>query len=130
MYTRASANGKWGEIYAARMLRQKEGYEIIACDYRGRGGEIDIIAIYKELLVCVEVKARGATAIGAPREWVTEEKRRKLIRTAKLFLLQDGRSFQLRFDVVEVTLDDSVNPPKLLKINHIENAFSCEDEIF
>lgn len=130
MYSRASANGKWGEIYAARMLREKDGYELIACNYRARGGEIDIIAIHKEMLVCVEVKARGKDAIGEPREWVTEGKRRKLIRTAKLFLAQDKRRLQPRFDVVEVWLDDAVTPPKLLKINHIENAFDCDDEIF
>ena len=112
------------------MLREKGGYELIACDYRVRGGEIDLIAIHKELLVCAEVKARGKNAIGEPREWVTESKRRKLITAAKLFLARDGRRLQPRFDVIEVWLDDSSLPPKLLKINHIENAFSCEDEIF
>ena len=130
MYTRAASNGKWGEIYAARMLRDRGDYELIACDYRVRGGEIDIIAIHKELLVCAEVKTRGKGAIGEPREWVTESKRRKLITAAKLFLAEDGRRLQPRFDVIEVWLDDSSLPPKLLKINHIENAFSCEDEIF
>ena len=130
MYTRAASNGKWGAIYAARMLREKGGYELIACDYRVRGGEIDLIAIHGEMLVCAEVKARGKNAIGEPREWVTESKRRKLITAAKLFLAQDGRRLQPRFDVIEVWLDDSSLPPKLLKINHIENAFSCEDEIF
>ena len=130
MYTRAAANGKWGEIYAARMLRDKGDYELIACDYRVRGGEIDIIAIHKEMLVCVEVKTRGKNAIGEPREWVTETKRRRLITAAKLFLAQDGRRFQPRFDVIEVRIDDSRLPPELLKINHIENAFGCEDEIF
>ena len=130
MYTRAASNGKWGEIYAARMLREKDGYELIACNYRVRGGEIDLIAIHGETLVCAEVKARGKNAIGEPREWVTESKRRKLITAAKLFLAQDGRRFQPRFDIVEVWLDDSTIPPALIKINHIENAFSCEDEIF
>ena len=130
MYTRAAANGKWGEIYAARMLRDKGDYELIACDYRVRGGEIDIIAIHKEMLVCVEVKTRSKNAIGEPREWVTETKRRRLITAAKLFLAQDGRRFQPRFDVIEVRIDDSRLPPELLKINHIENAFGCEDEIF
>ena len=130
MYTRAASNGKWGEIYAARMLREKEGYELIACDYRVRGGEIDLIAIYREFLVCAEVKTRSKGAIGEPREWVTEAKRRRLITAAKLFMAQDGRRLQPRFDVIEVKLDDSVLPPKPLKINHIENAFTCDDEIF
>ena len=130
MYTRSASNGKWGEIYAARMLHDKGDYELISCDYRVRGGEIDLIAIHNELLVCAEVKARGKNAIGEPREWVTETKRRKLITAAKCFLAQDGRRLQPRFDVIEVWLDDSSLPPKLLKINHIENAFSCEDEIF
>ena len=130
MYTRAASNGKWGEIYAARMLNEKGDYYLIDCDYRVRGGEIDLIAIHKEFLVCAEVKTRGRGAIGEPREWVTEAKRRRLITAAKLFLAETGRRLQPRFDVIEVWIDDSALPPKLLKINHIENAFNCEDEIF
>lgn len=35
--------GLWGEIYAARFMREN-GYEIITANYRCRLGEIDIIA--------------------------------------------------------------------------------------
>ena len=36
--------GLWGEIYAARFMREN-GYEIITANYRCRLGEIDIIAV-------------------------------------------------------------------------------------
>jgi len=130
MYTRAAKNGKWGEIYAVRMLRETDEYEIVACDYRIRGGEVDIIAIHGQVMAFIEVKTRTGKMIAQPREWVTEEKRRKLIYTAKHFLTTQRSPFQPRFDVIEVVLDDSVLPPKVVRMNHIKDAFRCEDEIF
>lgn len=130
MYTRAAKNGRWGEIYAVRLLRDEKNYDIVACNYRVRGGEIDIIAIDGECIVFAEVKTRGKNAIASPREWVTEEKRRKIIYTAKCFMAFDKRPLQPRFDVVEIILDDSYLPPKAVEINHIIDAFRCEDEIF
>ena len=37
--------GLWGEIYAARFMREN-GYEIITANYRCRLGEIDICLLY------------------------------------------------------------------------------------
>lgn len=58
--------GLWGEIYAARFMREN-GYEIITANYRCRLGEIDIIAKKDGFLVFTEVKTRspGAIAPGA-----------------------------------------------------------------
>ena len=60
--------GLWGEIYAARFMREN-GYEIITANYRCRLGEIDIIAKKDGFLVFTEVKTRslGAIAPGARR---------------------------------------------------------------
>ena len=58
--------GLWGEIYAARFMREN-GYAIITANYRCRLGEIDIIAKKDGFLVFTEVKTRSPGAIAPGR---------------------------------------------------------------
>ena len=51
----AKISGHWGEAMAAEYLRKKR-YEIIACNYHTRFGEIDLIARDRKTVVFVEVK--------------------------------------------------------------------------
>jgi len=53
--------GAHWERVAARDLRRK-GYKIVTRNWRGRRGEIDIVAFDGEVLVFVEVRSRGAAA--------------------------------------------------------------------
>ena len=46
--------GPWGERCAAEYLRRR-GFMLVACNYRCRFGEIDIIARNREYLTFVEV---------------------------------------------------------------------------
>ena len=50
--------GIWGETQAADFLAHR-GYQIVARNYKGVGGEIDIVAQLKKMLVFVEVKQRS-----------------------------------------------------------------------
>ena len=61
--------GAWGEVQAVDHLRKK-GYAILACNYRCRLGEIDIIAKNRDFLVFVEVKLRKSAAYGEAKEFV------------------------------------------------------------
>lgn len=92
-----------------------KGYHILDTNFLCRFGEIDIIAMYKDILVFVEVKGRKNTLHGYPREYVTENKIKKLVLTAKYYL-KTKKIFdkQCRFDVIEVIEDNK-------KINHIKN---------
>ncbi len=83
-------------------------------------GEIDIIAQKQELLVFVEVKTR-TTQHFPLSELITRSKQRKIIRTAKQYLLE----FQVvdkvcRFDVALVTMGQ--NP----SITYLPHAFGEE----
>ena len=49
--------GKKGEDIVAKKLKS-EGFSILHRNYRKRFGEIDIIAVKKDLLIFVEVKMR------------------------------------------------------------------------
>ncbi len=115
------SKGAAGEVLAARFLRDN-GYEIVAGNYRGRLGEIDIIAADDEYIVFVEVKSRQADAFYQPREAVTADKQRRIIKTALLYITRHPDPRQMRFDVIEV-ITDKHEPLKALEIHHIQNAY-------
>lgn len=111
--------GLWGEIYAARFMREN-GYEIITANYRCRLGEIDIIAKKNGFLVFTEVKTRSPGAIAPGREAVGSAKQERIIETASLFMQKNNYDLQPRFDVAEVTLGKKNEP---ISCEYIENAF-------
>ena len=65
--------GKYGEDRAAEFL-VRLGYEIIDRNWRGKSGEIDIIARDRNFLVFAEVKTRTRTGFGHPFEAITAKK--------------------------------------------------------
>ena len=81
--------GDWGEEYARRFLEQK-GYSIIEAKYRGKYGEIDLVAWEGECLVFVEVKSRRSRAFGRPEESVTAAKQQKLVQSAQEYIQAKG----------------------------------------
>jgi putative endonuclease len=111
--------GIWGEIFAARYLRD-HGLTILCANYRTRNGEIDLIAHDDEYIIFVEVKTRGEGAIAEPKEAVDYIKQKKLSITALEFLGNNPYQLSSRFDVIEVFLDENCG---LKKINHIMDAF-------
>ena len=121
----AVSKGAAGEVLAARFLRER-GYDILTANYRTRLGEIDIIAADKQYIAFVEVKTRNDAAIYAPREAVTKEKQRRILRTAARFLQQHPTPLPPRFDVVEV-LTAADDPMKVLEIDHIQGAYEAGD---
>ena len=76
--------GAWGEQCACSYLRE-QGYKILDRNWRGRGGELDVVAYdpEREALVTVEVKTRrarldGHFSAGTPEEAITPVKLRRL----------------------------------------------------
>ena len=72
--------GPWGEALACEYLRGR-GCRIVACNYRSRFGEIDVIAQNDRYLAFVEVKTRSADGLSHPFEAITPSKRAKVIKT-------------------------------------------------
>ena len=113
--------GEWGEEVALGYLKTK-GFIISATGFRSRFGEIDIIVKSNDYLVFVEVKTRKNAKFAYAREFVSRDKQRKLITTAKYWLLKHPTRLQPRFDVIEIYAEQgeqTISP----EINHIENAF-------
>ena len=111
--------GVWGEIFAARYLRDN-GYEILSSNYTCRFGEIDIVAEKGGVICFVEVKTRNKKTRIRPMEAVDEGKQKRLEMAAKSFLSAAKIESETVFDVCEVYLDDN---DALCGINYIKNAF-------
>lgn len=109
--------GKDAEARAASFL-ESQGLHIVARNYRGRYGEIDLIARDGAVLVFVEVRARSSNAFGGAAASITPAKREKLTRTALQYLSTLGRTPQCRFDAV--LLGNAVSP-----IEWIRDAFGA-----
>jgi putative endonuclease len=96
------AVGAYGERVAVRVL-QDAGWEILARNWRGRDGELDVVAREGEDVVVVEVKTRTGTGFGHPAEAVTPVKIARLRRLAGEWLsTHDVRAAGVRIDVVAV----------------------------
>ena len=113
--------GAWGEELAAAYLRKKR-YEIVACNYRCRFGEIDLICRNRRYVAFVEVKLRKSAAFGEAREFVGYEKQSRLRATAALWLQQNPTDLQPRFDVLEIYAPEGMET-KRPAITHLEDAF-------
>ena len=117
--------GRLGEKLACKYLR-KNGYKILENNKQESHKETDIIVANKEYIVFVEVKTRSVdldlySSYGTPASAVNKQKQSNLIFAARSYLANHPTDKQPRMDVIEVYLEKRSG--KLLKINHIENAY-------
>ncbi len=120
--------GRRAEALVAARL-QREGWVIVERNARTSDvrGEIDLIALDRDALVFVEVKARGVgPAVGpeVPAGAVGPRKRAKLRALAAAWLRDRGydvpRHRDLRFDVVGLRLDAA---GRVTEYAHLRAAF-------
>ncbi len=107
--------GTSGETQAAVYLAQ-QGYQILARNYRGVGGEIDLVAHLSKTLVFVEVKQRSYEAFGGPLAAVTKAKQLRISKAAIQFIKTHPKVTydEIRFDVICILNGE---------ITHLKNAF-------
>lgn len=99
----AKQRGRWGELWAARHYFRQRRAAVLAMNWRGGGGELDLICRERGILVCVEVKTR-APDDPDPLAAVREPARKRHLRAAGhayLATLSRPRP-TLRFDVALV----------------------------
>ncbi|NCB41443.1 MAG: YraN family protein [Clostridia bacterium] len=111
--------GVWGEERASQFLL-KQGYCIVARNFRSTHGEIDIVAIHDGFLCFVEVKTRSSVDFGWPCEAVDKRKQLRLKGAAQNYLLSHPEYAKLspRNDVIEVL---QLSTGKYIR--HISGAF-------
>jgi putative endonuclease len=92
--------GKTGEQAAAKYL-ESAGFRILDRNWRCASGEIDIVAVDRQVFVVCEVKTRSGTRCGTPLEAVGRAKLRRLRGLAVEWLNAHGVRFeQVRIDIV------------------------------
>ena len=111
--------GKEGEKKAEDYLKE-QGYGILYSNWRTRRGEIDLIAEKDGTLVFAEVKTFPASTLETVEHVLGGIKQKKIIETAKCFLLENRQysNSYIRFDVLIVDV------PFYSPVYHIKNAFS------
>jgi|LSQX01.3.fsa_nt_gb putative endonuclease len=117
-FTQTQKIGSYGEVLAARHLRDK-GYEILSANFRTNAGEIDIIAEIDGIICFVEVKSRQAGQMFSPGEAVDIDKENRIKITASHFLAKEKINNDIRFDIIEVVFENDRD----FSLNHIEGAF-------
>lgn len=107
--------GNAGEELVATYLK-KQGFFIVARNFRIKQGELDIVALKGDLLACVEVKTRS-TIYFATSSVITISKQKKIVTAAKHFCASAGYLDKaIRFDVALVEYQSGA-------ITYIGNAF-------
>jgi putative endonuclease len=114
--------GKQGEEAAVTFLR-KNGYKLLRRNFRTKMGEVDIIALDRDVYCFIEVKTRDSLRFGAPAEAVSSFKQRQIAKAALAFLKENNLLDQkARFDVVSVTCSSEGHA----KTEIIQNAFDLD----
>jgi len=99
--------GRQGESAVAEQL-QRDGHLILDRNWRIKEGEIDLVAIHPDGLVCfVEVKTRSSMRFGHPLEAIDSRKAMRLHRLALAWLSTHARfGAAYRIDCASVIRSD------------------------
>lgn len=125
MISEASRAGAEGERLAARFLRKKAGYKIVARNWRSPNDhrdEIDLVCRDGQVLVFVEVKTRSADALVSGYHAVDQAKKRVVLRACTDYLRKLGQAKRpqtFRFDIMEVQRAKNGDAPV---VRHYENV--------
>lgn len=95
--------GKAGEELAVHFI-QKQGYVILAQNWRFKRSEVDIIASKEKVLHFFEVKTRTGQQPVLPEESVTNKKMNKLKEAAEEYLYLYPEWKLLQFNVLAITI--------------------------
>lgn len=110
--------GNLGEQFASEHL-EKNGYAILAKQWRFGRNEIDIIAQKEDVICFVEVKLRNSNWGGKPYQFVSKDKQRRVIRAAHHYLSKHANDhLNARFDIISI-----IHNAQHKTLEHIENAF-------
>lgn len=109
---------KMGEDLACQYLKSL-GYKIIERNYKKRFEEIDIVAVYDNILIFIEVKTRTSHLFGTPLEAITPWKLKSLIKGALYYkLVHKNLPESMRIDAISIDMSETGKVPS---IEHIKN---------
>lgn len=92
-----------------------QGLSLVARNYRGPRGELDLLMLDGNAFVVIEVRYRKNNRYGSALESVTHTKQARIIATTKHYIMHHQIDRAMRFDVVAITGNELPN--------WIKNAF-------
>jgi len=110
--------GSLGEQLAANFLI-KSGYKILATNWRFLKYEVDIISVFDNTLVFVEVKTRTPNIVATPEDSLTKAKQKRLVEAADFYIRNNNIDMEARIDLIFIYIQN-----KKYWIKHIENAIT------
>ncbi len=102
MVLKSRDRGQHAELACCKYLQQ-QGLKLLAKNYYGRRGELDLVMLDNNTVVFVEVRYRKNDIYGGALESITPSKQLKLRKTAEQYLQQETALNNGRFDVVAMT---------------------------
>ena len=114
-------SGKQAEDIAASYLT-KNNIEIVTRNFHSRFGEIDLIAVDKDILLFIEVRYRKNEHYMSAVETIDQHKCKKIVITSEYYLnkYRKYQSYFCRYDVITIT--GELKEPV---IEWIKNAFQA-----
>ena len=111
------------EIRASQWL-QDQGLHLLARNFAGKTGEIDIIARHNHHLVFLEVRVRNNLRFASAAASVDKRKQQRIMLTAQLFLQRhpEFATMPCRFDVITF---EPRSPAPDSEIHRIRGAFTA-----
>lgn len=109
--------GKQGEELAVAHLL-KNGYKIVARNFRYQKAEVDIIARKDGILAVVEVKTRSTPDFGDPQDFVKRKQIQSLVKAIDYFVNEHNLDVDVRFDIIAIIKNKAG-----IRIEHLEDAF-------
>ncbi len=97
-----SRKGKGAEKRAVKFL-EEQGHHVVEENYFCYRGEVDVITFDDQYLVFVEVKKRGKGSFASPEMAITDDKKERLIKCSKRWIMQNDYSGDSRFDVLALS---------------------------
>ena len=101
--------GRQGEELAAEELG-RQGYSIIARNWRCYMGEVDLVALRGDTWFFFEVRTRRGRAYGTPEESVTPRKKERMVDVARMYLAENDQNVHeigWQIGMVAVEMDQS-----------------------
>ncbi|MGE7990634.1 YraN family protein [Pseudomonas sp. NPDC089554] len=114
--------GQAAEEQALEHLRG-QGLQLLARNWRCKGGELDLVMLDTDTVVFVEVRYRLHADFGGALGSIDERKQKRLVLAASLFLQKEARwaDYPCRFDVVALQGSQHAGRP----FQWLKNAFEC-----
>lgn len=110
---------EFGENLAKKYLEHND-YQILEKNYHSIYGEIDLICKKDKIYTFIEVKTRKSPKFGTALESITNSKKEKIIKTAKIYLAKNRLEVPVRYDIITIQyLSESNN----YSFKHFKNAF-------